>query len=152
MGKPDVLTLTKAFSYCRCVSGVTVPCIGPTEIVTGCTTLPGYLFDWAWKHLDAYRWRQLTQLLSLLFMECGSRVTHQRPMVCNLVIPVLVECRLNMTWFDLPVRLAVSMDACSNHWITVELEETFELMESSETECVRAGFRMFAGSHMRVLH
>jgi hypothetical protein len=63
---------------------------------------------------------------------------------------VLVECRFNTTWFDLPVRLAVSMDAriiasqlnwqrCSNSWNPLD-------------EMCMNDFGMFTGNYMRVPH
>jgi hypothetical protein len=62
-------------------------------------------------------------------------------------------CQMQV-WHDLVwlTRQIVCEHECLNHWITVELEKTFEIMESSEIKCVQTGLIMFAGSQMRVLH
>jgi hypothetical protein len=101
VGKPDVLTCTRAFSYCRCVSGVTVPRIGPTEMVTGCTTLSGYLL---WLGMEA-SWRIMVETIDSIVVALvhGVQVKSHTPASYGLQPGNPSPCRMQVR-YDL-VRL-----------------------------------------------
>ena len=104
----------------------------------GCSTLPGHLF---WLGMEA-PWCIMVETVDSIIVALvyGVRVKCHTLASYSLQpgnpSPCRIQVQFDLVWLTRQIGCA---HGCPSHWITVELGETFKLMESSVTECVRTG-------------